>query len=345
MLCSRASTRVIPLRSLNTVVRTSGVQVISNTNQPLGNLLNDELYNAHEFLAASAFLNTGGLSIIEDKLRSILHDGGRVSIIHGADFRITDPDAIRTLVDMKLHYRNMLYLVNRDWTLTHRQRFHPKLYLTTADYEHYSAIVGSSNLTLGGLRHNTEVNVVIRGNLMEPPVRDCLNVFQSIYRGTNLIEPDIDFVHKYALLYKHTRDIPPSDVPPSSIEALYQDLDRLQFQPQPIAPCTQLEYVVLALMNVTADDSLPYAHLDSIYDEAERLARNAGEEYDWDTFHNSVRGRINTHTVGTGGRDLFERRGGLAGRFGEYRLSERGRNYANRFSEDSPTSVSVGSNQ
>ena len=327
------------------MVHVSGLEVISNANQPLGNVLNDELRDAVEFLAASAFLNTAGLRIIEDKLRSILRNDGRVSIIHGADFRITDPDAIRTLVDMRLNYRNMSYLVNTDWTLTHRQRFHPKLYLTTADYEHYSAIVGSSNLTLGGLRHNTEVNVVIRGSQMESVLRDCLDTFQSIYHDAHLIEPDIEFADKYAELHKHTQDIPPSDIPPPDVEALYQDLDRPQFRPQPMVPCTQFEYVALALMNLTADDNLTYVHLDRIYDESERLARDAGEQYDWDTFHNSVRGRINTHTIGSGGRDLFERRGGPTGRFGEYRLSERGRTYAMRFAEDSAASIQLQQNR
>ena len=311
--------------------RTARIEVISNTKQPLGSLLKDELRNAGEFLAASAFLNSGGLNIVEDSLRSILSSDGYVSIIHGADFRITDPDAVHTLVDMRLSYENMSYLVNMDWTLTHRQKFHPKMYLSTDDYEHYSAIVGSSNLTLGGLRHNTEVNVVIRGNHTEPPIHNCLDIFQSIYHDENLIEPDIEFADKYALLHKRARDIPHSDVPPPDVEALYQDSDRLRFQARPRSPNSQVEYIVLALMNVADDDSLRYVHLSSITGEAERLARDAGARYNWSTFHNSVRGRINIHTVGARGRDLFERRGGQSGRFGEYRLSKRGRAYAMRF--------------
>ena len=311
--------------------RTARIEVISNTKQPLGSLLKDELRNAGEFLAASAFLNSGGLNIVEDSLRSILSSDGYVSIIHGADFRITDPDAVYTLVDMKLSYENMSYLVNMDWTLTHRQKFHPKMYLSTDDYEHYSAIVGSSNLTLGGLRHNTEVNVVIRGNHTEPPIHNCLDIFQSIYHDANLIEPDIEFANKYALLHKRARDIPHSDVPPPDVEALYQDSERLRFQARPRSPNSQIEYIALALMNVADDDSLRYVHLSSIIAEAERLARGDGARYDWSTFHNSVRGRINTHTIGAKGRDLFERRGGQSGRFGEYRLSKRGRAYAMRF--------------
>ena len=94
-------------------------------------------------MVATAFLNSGGLRIIEDRLRSILRNDGYVSVIHGADFRITDPAAIRTLVEMRLQHRNMSYLVNKDWSLTHSHAFHPKLYLVSGDYENYSAIIGS----------------------------------------------------------------------------------------------------------------------------------------------------------------------------------------------------------
>lgn len=188
--------------------RTSEVAVVSNANRPLGDLLNEELRDADEFLAATAFLNSGGLNVVRAQLERILRNEGHVSIVHGADFRITDPNAVHTLVDMNLQHGNMSYRVSLDWSLTHRQRFQ-------------------------------------------------------------------------------------------------------------------------ALANIAIDDEERFTHLDSIYAEAERLARSAGQRYDWYTFRNSVRGRINDNVVGRG-RGLFERRGGLSGRFGEYRLSEGGIAYARR---------------
>ena len=66
-------------------------QTIDNASSPLGDFLRSELRGSYEFMAASAFLNSGGLRLIEREMRDILEGEGRVSIVHGADFRIADP--------------------------------------------------------------------------------------------------------------------------------------------------------------------------------------------------------------------------------------------------------------
>ncbi len=307
--------------------------VVENQREPLGDLLEQELNTADAFYAASAFLNSGGLGIIEPSLRRILEHEGEVSIVHGADFRVTDPDAVRSLATLKTHYGTMSYFVHCDWSLLARQAFHPKLYITTADYRRYCAIVGSSNLTSGGLRSNVEVNAVIRGDESEEPVRRCLDVFDSILASPALLEPDLEFAEKYAHLYERAEDLPLTAEVPSDLAPLYEELTTLwHSEPKTDAvwPRTQTDFVAQAIANLTVDDPQAYTHLTSIYSEAERLARAAAVTYDWATFENSVRGRLNENTVGLGGRDLFERRGGPSGRFGEYRLSRKGRDYVER---------------
>lgn len=306
--------------------------VIDNTNQPLGELLNGELEAADEFLAVAAFLNSGGLSIIEEKLRHILQNEGRVSVIHGADFRITDSKAIRTLAELKMQFEDtMSHFVYLDWTLMRTQRFHPKMYITTPDSQNYCAVIGSSNLTLGGLKNNTEVNVVIRGSRNETPISQCLDICESIHNSPALLEPDGDFVEKYTRLHERAETIaPPYENSASDLKELYEELlgpvPRTEFSP----PRTQVDYVAQAMLNLTGDDSQQYLHLESIYVEAEQLARSAGEQYTWETFRNSVRGRINSNLDSHNGLELFTRRGGVASQSGQYRLSERGRDYAER---------------
>ena len=305
--------------------------VVENQREPLGDLLAAELKTADAFYAASAFLNSGGLTIIEPSLRRILEHEGEVSIVHGADFRVTDPDAVRSLAALKMQYGTMSYFVHCDWSLLARQAFHPKLYITTADYRRYCAIVGSSNLTLGGLRSNIEVNAVIRGDESEEPVRRCLDIFDSILASPALLEPDLEFAERYAYLYERAEDLPLTLEPPSDLAPLYEELTALWHrEPKTDVawPRTQTDFVAQAIANLPIGET--YAHLSDIYVEAERLARAAGVTYDWATFDNSVRGRLNENTVGLGGRDLFERRGGPSGRFGEYRLSSKGRDYVER---------------
>ena len=308
--------------SLNTTV-------IDNATQPLGDLLLAEMRGADEFRAVSAFLSSGGLRIVEGEMRRILENEGRVSVIHGADFRITDPAAIDTLADLKTRFSaTMTYLVHMDWNLLRRPRFHPKMYLATADYQGYCAVVGSSNLTLGGLRDNAEVNVVMRGASDYAPISQCLRAFDSLIADTALLEPTALFAEKYAELYDRAATLPLQDAPPSGLEDLYAELEALQLRRgrEVQAPSTQLDYAALAIANLTGD-ARRYAHLQEIYVEAERLARNAGERYVWDTFRNSVRGRINDNVFGRG-RSLFERNPQSPG---AYRLTDAGKSYAARF--------------
>ena len=304
-------------------------QTIDNASSPLGDFLRAELRGSYEFMAASAFLNSGGLRLIEREMRDILEGEGRVSIIHGADFRIADPDAIRTLVDMKTRYPQMSYRVHCDWSLTHRQGFHPKLYIARKDRRGYCAVVGSSNLTRGGLRDNTEANVIMRGEISDAPIRDCVRIYDEIHASPSLIEPNAAFADKYAELYGHAENLPLSDTPQSTeIANLLDDLMasvRPSVRPaNPRAPETQLDYMAAALARLGGERG--YADLRDISDEAERLARAAGESYKWDTFRNSARRAINTNANGKG-REMFERRDETKGL---YRLSEKGRACARR---------------
>ena len=304
--------------------------VIDNATQPLGDLLLAEMRDADEFRAVSTFLSGGGLQVVEGEIRRILENEGRVSVVHGADFRITDPTAISALTDLKTRFSaTMIYLVHLDWNLLRRPRFHPKMYLATADYVNYCAVVGSSNLTLGGLRYNAEVNVVMRGAKTAAPISQCLRAFDSLIADTALLEPTPLFVEKYAELYDRAATLPLQDAPPSGLEDLYAELEALQLRRgrEVPAPSTQLDYAALAIANLTAGDARRYAHLQEIYTEAERLARNAGGQYVWSTFFNSVRGRINANVAGQG-KGFFERNPQSPG---EYRLTDAGRAYAAQF--------------
>ena len=298
---------------------------IDNSRDPLGEILQAELRGADEFMAASAFLNSRGLGLIESEMRRILESGGRVSIVHGADFRIADPDAVQTLVDMKTRYPQMSYRVHCDWSLTRSQSFHPKLYIARKDRRRYCAAIGSSNLTLGGLLHNTEVNVVIRGEISDVTIQNCLKIYEEIHNSPNLREPNTAFPDKYAVLYGRAENLPLSDDPPSDIKNLFDSLTASAPSVSPEkrrAPETQLDYVAAALARLGGEERRDVA-LSKIIDDAERLSRAAGESYKWGTFDNSARRAINNNKDGEG-REIFESGKERA----QYRLSENGLAYA-----------------
>ena len=307
--------------------------VIQNSELALGEIMRTELVGVDRFCAASAFLNSGGLDTVFPALEQILEGEGAVSIVHGADFRITDPNAINRLMGLDDHYAKMTYRVHLGWDLSQSHRFHPKLYFWTADYRSYTAVVGSSNLTYGGLFSNIEVNTIIRGSAGEGSIAHCLGIFEGILAHSSLVSPNRKFAEKYSELYQRASDYPFEAHPPEDLQELYRELESLATAPTVVdwQPRNQLEFVVKALENLEKQQSDPntigdsaedFAHLRAIYAEFRRLTLEAEMGYDMSALETSVRGRINENignppSPGT----YFIRAGGESGR---YRLSEAG---------------------
>lgn len=309
------------------------IAVVQNSDLALGEIMRAELKDADKFCAASAFLNSGGLDAVFPAIERILADEGAVSVVHGADFRITDPNAIERLVALDDRYSRMTYKVHLGWDLGQSHRFHPKLYLWTPDYSSYTAIVGSSNLTHGGLFSNIEVNTIIRGNDGEGPIGQCLGIFEGILAHPSLVKPNRDFVEKYAVLYQRASDYPIETQPPEDLRDLYRELEVLAAGATDLdwQPRNQLEFVVKAIENLEKqhfdpnalrDSPEDFIHLSAIYAEFKRLTLKADMGYDMSAIETSVRGRINEnigHPPQSG--PYFIRAGGMSGR---YRLSESG---------------------
>ena len=300
------------------------VQITDNYRDPLGEFLRSQLKSADEFLVASAFFTSAGFSVVKQDVQRILSDEGRVSIIHGADFRITDPDAIQTLVDMKERYGHMTYRVAPDWRKTDNQTFHPKMYITTADHRNYCAVIGSSNMTLGGLQNNTEVNVILRGRRGERQIENCLVTYRLLSVHPNLVEPDAGFVEKYAELYRYANS-QITDAPPSELRGVFKDLFRPAPKTNTRAPKTWADFIALAITRLSKGDEQRYISLPRIYEETERLARRARKNRPA-TFIHIIRKTIYNNTFGEG-ENLFEAGVNYSGL---YRLSEKGRAHARR---------------
>ena len=284
---------------------------------------------ADEVRIATAFLNIRGLDYVLPEMHRILESEGAISVVHGADFRITEPDAIDRLMHLNSRFARMTYRLNFGWDLTQSHRFHPKMYVWTEDYRSYTAVIGSSNLTLGGLLNNTEVNAILRGTVDEAPIAQTIRIFDSIIAHPDLVEPNHEFLTKYRELCDQARNVPFDIEPPIDLLDLYRELDELMLQPlDDWRPQTQLEFVVKALENLEApatdtnalhDAGENFVHLREIYREVERLARAAGKTYDWSAIESSIRGRINENIGNPPERgSYFIREGGMSGR---YRLS------------------------
>jgi len=129
-----------------------------------------------EIKIVTAFLKKSGLDIF----KTIFHN--KVSIICGIDFFITEPDTLKYLESKKFQIK-----------VFHepKKTFHPKcIYVKTVNNEYL--VVGSSNITFGGLSNNYEVSVLLNNDFSN---QDVFNNFSNYFKNLSESKYCIDLNH------------------------------------------------------------------------------------------------------------------------------------------------------
>jgi len=141
------------------------ITLLENDATTVADALNDACRTATRARVAVAFAKGSGF-VASSSLEGISSRGGRVELSAGVDFQLTDLSALERL---KPPSEARVYLHPDPST---RRVFHPKLYLAESE-EHATLIVGSSNLTSGGLTTNVEANILVRGTPDEPLIQSA----------------------------------------------------------------------------------------------------------------------------------------------------------------------------
>jgi HKD family nuclease len=131
------------------------LSLVENDSTALGDALSDACSGATRARIAVAFAKGSGLAAAPS-LERLAASGGEVQLLAGVDFQLTDLDAVSRFDRPPSVAKVYLHPFGEE-----RVVFHPKVYLLESD-EIATAIVGSSNLTAGGLSGNVEANVMIR---------------------------------------------------------------------------------------------------------------------------------------------------------------------------------------
>lgn len=141
-----------------------------------------------------------GLKVIEQSLNNCLEKKSNVEIIAGLDFKTTDPQAIGFLLNIKKSFSNLHFFCFGDKQDNKTDVvFHPKIYLFNNKKE-ITSIVGSTNLTGGGLLSNFEVNAVIKED--KPLYFSQLEaIYNSIKFTPSIFEPDEEYLDGYSDVY------------------------------------------------------------------------------------------------------------------------------------------------
>jgi HKD family nuclease len=139
--------------------------------------LQEELLSAKMFRIASAMVSVAGVNEIFLSLERCLEKGGFGRILIGVDLP-SDPHAIERLRKLAAKYSENLKL--KYFRPLKNRIFHPKLFIFGNGASSTSAIIGSSNLTGGGLMKNHEANLWVQSG---KAVNDLTEYFDEHFEG------------------------------------------------------------------------------------------------------------------------------------------------------------------
>lgn len=145
------------------------VEFVGGPKNNIEDKIKELLIHSEKISIAVAFLENSGVAIIRQCIEEIKNKVS-ISIITGLDFGITAPEALQELLNLGVCCN-----------IFHGENFHPKLYIFEKNCNEATVIIGSSNLSKGGLSTNHEANIILSGDISEAPLSDSIKYFSYLY--------------------------------------------------------------------------------------------------------------------------------------------------------------------
>lgn len=268
------------------------IQILSNINYPIGNIINQELQNAQSARIAIAFLKYSGIKVIEKSLNQCLKNNGSVEIIAGLDFKTTDPQSMHYLIQLQKSKPNLKFYCYGDKDANKNNIvFHPKIYLFQGKRE-TTGIVGSTNLTRGGLMTNFEANVIFKES--KPLYFSQLEaIYNSVKFTDSVFSPDEEYSAGYSDVYKAFLQNEENAIKDKGVQEVVRQIrKREEFLPGTVP---SLKSLIIDVIKNKQKNGEEFVQLQEIYEELEKLVVEKKLNYKMDTFRNSIRGELNTH--------------------------------------------------
>lgn len=150
---------------------------------------------------AVAFLKQSGLNLLLPIIKQRLHDKVGMQIIIGQHFALTDPSALWSLFHlMRLNDNLHVRLAKLDTA----DVFHPKIYLFKNGSDG-SSIIGSANLTLGGLANNFECSTLTTSSTTDAFWIDVQDYFEQLFT-THSVELTRFEILKYEAFHAENKE-------------------------------------------------------------------------------------------------------------------------------------------
>src|ERR1035441_2679804 len=151
----------------------------------------EEHLASHDILqcrVAAAYASWGGLSLVSDALEDFLRRGKKLQTVFGIGNTITTPDALLYALYLKTRYPKQHRARTFEWRYGNSE-FHPKYYEFQYP-DRLVTVIGSSNLTNGGLAMNHELSVSVTA----PPVtaiwRSCDAGWKRLWKRSQDVTPE-----------------------------------------------------------------------------------------------------------------------------------------------------------
>lgn len=304
------------------------IQLISNLNYPIGNIINLELQNSNKSQIAVAFLKYSGIEVINKSLKKSLENGGNFELIAGLDFKTTEPRAMKYFISLKKEFEGVNFYCFGDKENNKTDIvFHPKIYLFENRKE-TTAIVGSTNLTGGGLMSNFEVNTIFKEK--NPLYYSQLQaIYNSIKFTDSLFSPDEEYLNGYSAVFNAFLKNEKNALKDKGVSAIIKEIQRREEILPGAVPSIKLMIAEFIKRKNSAGQAT--VNINEIYEELEKIVKGKDltEKYKMDTFRNTIRGELNTHEQNSKhprNLKLFLR----SNERGFYSLTEKGKNYIGR---------------
>ena len=177
------------------------IQIFSNLNYPIGDVVKQKMQNANKVQIAVAFLKYTGIEVIEESMKQCLNNDGSFELITGLDFKTTDYKSLQYFINLKKEYSKVNFYCFGDKRKNKTNIvFHPKIYLFEKEIE-TTGIVGSTNMTKGGLMTNFEVNTVFTET--KPLYFSQLqSIYNSVKFTDSIFVPDEEYLLRYSDIYE-----------------------------------------------------------------------------------------------------------------------------------------------
>ena len=159
-----------------------------------------EIAKASRCCFGMALVTRRGVDLLQPSIERLLRRGGHASVLFGIDLP-SEPGAIESLCALQDQHSQTFEL---RWFQPGRTFFHPKLSIFERHTGVKTAIIGSSNMTGGGLSSNYETNVFLDESKV---VQQLLDYFEEHFQGAHARRVDQDWLDQYQRLWAQRKTV------------------------------------------------------------------------------------------------------------------------------------------